>query len=769
MTPMPEYYAHTGSDPNDVSTWQTLSEHANEVARRAEAFAEKFDMGLWGRTLGLLHDAGKVSTGFRRRLEGGKSVDHSTAGAKIAIERYGTCGQFMAYALCGHHGGMANGIERSQCSSRARPALSRTPLEGRLASELEPYDAFFKLIEAGEIELPDPLQLGVPLRPCRAFADMKSKVFSTFVLEHFLYSCLVDGDYLDTERFMTPEAAKARDSRNLSSMSGLLAKLESYMGDLMGKAEDTPVNRARRSVYEDCLEAAARPSGLHSLTVPTGGGKTLSSMAFALRHAVEHEMDRVIVAVPFTTVTQQTAATLKDIFGAENVLEHHSNYDYRDLDDEEEVRQRLAVQNWDAPIVVTTNVQLFESLFSNKPGKSRKVHNMANSVIILDEAQTLPDSLLMPSLAMLEELAAGYGASIVLCTATQPALETLWPFGAQPREIVRSSVALAEAFGGRVAYESLGAIEQADLVERLASCHEVLCVVGTRKRARMIYDDVAAHAMERGELAEAERASDKGFFHLSAFMIPAHRSVMLERIRERLKNKERCVVVSTQLVEAGVDVDFPEVYRELAGLDSIVQAAGRCNREGRLPRSGIVHVFECSIDGERQKTGEWLEKMKGIARDVIRANGGEVDESLIPAFFKTRYDTENLDYKKIFQKLTSRDMIMAAFTTMPIEQCALDYRIIEEDSVPVFVPWGDEGRKLLKELLGAENPASMAMRLQRFSVGVPVWKIDEYRQTEAVEELEPFFILKEDGCRSFYREDVGLVAAGEEVLELLSC
>lgn len=769
MTAMPEYYAHTGSDPDDVSTWQTLSEHANEVARRAEAFAGKFDMGWWGHTLGLLHDAGKVSTGFRRRLEGGKPVDHATAGAKIAIDRYGTCGQFMAYALCGHHGGMPNGIERSQCRSRARATSSRTPLEGRLASELESYDAFFKLIEAGEIELPDPPQLGVPLRPRRAFADMKSKAFSTFVLEHFLYSCLVDGDYLDTERFMTPEAAKARDSRNLSSMSELLAKLESHMAALMGTAEDTPVNRARRSVYEDCLKAAARPSGLYSLTVPTGGGKTLSSLAFGLRHAVEHGKDRIIIAVPFTTVTQQTAATLKEVFGAENVLEHHSTYDYRDLDDEEKVRQRLAVQNWDAPIVVTTNVQLFESLFSNKPGKSRKVHNIANSVIILDEAQTLPDSLLMPSLAMLEELVAGYGASVVLCTATQPALETLWPFGSQPREIVRSREALAEAFGGRVAYESLGALEQDDLVERLASCHEVLCVVGTRKRASMTYADVVAQAVERGELAEDELASDKGFFHLSAFMIPAHRGVMLKRIRERLKNKERCVVVSTQLVEAGVDIDFPEVYRELAGMDSIVQAAGRCNREGRLPQRGMVHVFECSIDGERQKTGEWLEKLKGIARDVIRANGGEVDESLIPAFFKTRYDTEDLDDKKIFKKLTSREMIAAAFTTMPIEQCALDYQIIEEDSVPVFVPWGDEGRKLLKELLGAENPASMAMRLQRFSVGVPVWKIDEYRQAEAVEELEPFFILKEDGCRSFYREDVGLVAAGEEVLELLSC
>ncbi len=765
---MAECYAHTGSDSEDVSTWQTLSEHANEVARRAEVFAEKFDMAAWGRTLGLLHDAGKVSVGFRKRLEGGKSVDHSTAGAKIAVDRYGICGQFMAYALCGHHGGLPNGKTWSECP-RSLTGPLRRPLKDRLGGEIESYDAFFELVEAGQINLPDADQLGAPMRPGRTFESTARKAFSMFVLEHFLYSSLVDGDYLDTERFMTPEASEAREARDLASMEELLAKLESHMADLMEKANDTPVNHARRSVYEDCLATALQPSGLYTMTVPTGGGKTLSSMAFGLRHAVERRMERVIVAIPYTSIVEQTAATLKVIFGAENVLEHHSNYDFRDLDNEEKSKQRLAIQNWDAPIVVTTNVQLFESLFSNKPGKSRKVHNMARSVIILDEAQTLPDELLEPSLAMLEELASGYGSSIVLCTATQPALEGLWPFGAEPREIVQHRDLFDGAFGGRVTYESLGTIERADLVERIAAGHEVLCVVGTRVLAREIYDEVVASAVERGELSEAKRAFDKGYFHLSAFMIPAHRSAMLERIRERLDRKERCIVVSTQLVEAGVDVDFPEVYRELAGLDSIVQAAGRCNREGRLPESGAVRVFEISADGERQKTDTWLEKMKGIARDVIRENGGQVHEGLIPAFFKTRYGSECLDAKGIFQKTATKDLILDKFETMPFEQCALDYRIIEDDSVPVFVPWGDEGRNLLKELLGSENPAGLAMRLQRFSVGVPIWSIEGYKKAGAVEELEPFLILREDGCRSFYREDVGLVAVGEEVLKLLNC
>nr|WP_260620465.1 CRISPR-associated helicase Cas3' [Gordonibacter massiliensis (ex Traore et al. 2017)] len=760
-----ECYAHTGSDAEDVSTWQTLVEHANEVARRAEEFAAVFGMAPWGRTLGLLHDAGKATAGFQKRLRGGPSVDHATAGAKIAIDRYDVYGRLMAYALVGHHGGMPNGIVRTQCSAHLRDSL-RTPLEERLGREIESYDAFFELVDAGKITLPELQDLGAPMRPGRTFESTASKVFSLFVLDRFLYSALVDADYLDSERVMTPEAFEVRGAHECASTKELFAKLEGHMSALMAEAKDTPVNRARRAVHDDCLAAAAQPTGLFTMTVPTGGGKTLASVAFGLRHAVAHGMDRVIVAIPFTSIVEQTAAVLKKVLGEQNVLEHHSNYDFGDLDDERQAEQRLAVQNWDAPIVVTTNVQLFESLFSNKPGKSRKVHNMANSVIILDEAQTLPDSLLAPSLAMLEELAAGYGSSIVLCTATQPALDGLWPFGAKPREIVEHREAFDEAFGGRVSYEMLGTIEEADLVESLVERHEVLCVVGTRGGARTIYDDVVARAVERGELAHADRAFDEGFFHLSAFMVPAHRSAMLERIRARLADGRRCVVVSTQLVEAGVDVDFPEVYRELAGLDSIVQAAGRCNREGCLPEGGVARVFECSVDGERPKTNPWLEKMKTIARDVIDENGGKVDEGLIPAFFERRYDLESLDAKGVFAKLTSRKLINSGFTTMPFEQCAVDYRIIEDDSVPVFVPWGVEGRKLLKELLASENPAWMARSLQRFSVGVPAWLVGKYGDAFD-DSLEPFLILKDDGCRSFYREDVGLVAPGGEVLELL--
>ena len=232
---MTECYAHTGSDLDDASTWQTLSEHANEVARRAEAFAEKFGMGLWGRTLGLLHDAGKASAGFRKRLEGGKPVDHSTAGAKIAVDRYGAGGWFMAYALIGHHGGAPNGKVWSECS-RSQSAFLRTPLKNRLESEIESYDAFFELMETGEIDLPDIVQLGAPMRPGRTFESTARKAFSVFVLKHFLYSSLVDSDYLDTERFMTPEASEAREARELANMEELLAKLESHMADLMEKA-----------------------------------------------------------------------------------------------------------------------------------------------------------------------------------------------------------------------------------------------------------------------------------------------------------------------------------------------------------------------------------------------------------------------------------------------------------------------------------------------------------------------------------------------------
>lgn len=490
-------YAHTDGSKGGLAC-QRLEDHLSAVSERASSFADRFGMKEWGRALGILHDAGKSSEAFQRRLQGSaQHVDHSTAGAKIALDRYGEygVGRLLAYAVAAHHGGLMNGITSSQGAGS-----SLTPLEQRLQKEVEPYDAFFDLLgESDLLALPSASELGLPFVPHRKTApgnNVSARCFSVYVLARMLYSSLVDADYLDTEHFMTPDASQARNDQKRASIPELLEMLQAHLATK--SSMDSPVNRARQAVLSDCVAAAEQEPGLFSLTVPTGGGKTLSSLAFALKHAKQYGMDRVIIAIPFTSIVEQTAAVFKSIFGSENILEHHSNYDFSDLDDEEGYAQRLTAQNWDAPIVVTTNVQLFESLFANKPGKSRKVHSIANSVIILDEAQTLPDSLLTLSLAMLEELTFGYGATIVLCTATQPALDMVWPFGSKPREITVHKDSFAEAFGSRVVYETAGVLEKDQLVSQLSECDQVLCVVGTKAEACEIYRELVRQGDKDG-------------------------------------------------------------------------------------------------------------------------------------------------------------------------------------------------------------------------------------------------------------------------------
>lgn len=772
-------YAHSkeGAGPDE---WQTLDDHLIRVADRAAEFAGSFGYKNWGRALGLLHDAGKVNPAFQRRLHGaGERVDHGAPGAREALSRYrsqlgDTNGRLLAFAIAGHHGGMPNGI--SAGFEGRTPLKSRLSKEGveKTAREFEDYAARVGLClpESGAME-PLPLEK-LAIAGERSDVDFARGIFSCSTFTRMLFSCLVDADYLDTERFMTVEDAAMREGTARDNVLELSYRLDRHMEDVQASAVPSKVNGMRSKVLEACRSAATWEPGIYSLTVPTGGGKTLASLSFALHHAISNDMARVIYAIPFTSIVEQAAQVFRSVLGDVNVLEHHSNYDFDAVTDEErKLSERLAIQNWEAPLIVTTNVQLFESLFSNKPGKCRKLHNIANSVIVLDEAQMLPDNLLTVTLAMLEELVADFNVTVLLCTATQPALEGLWPFGAHPREIVPFQDELSAVLDGRTKFVIEGAIREELLVDALVSNHQVLCIVGTKKKARRLFEDIVNEI----DVGDTEDSFAAGIFHLSANMTPLHRSIVLTEIRRRLAEGERCVVVSTQLIEAGVDVDFPVVYRELAGIDSLIQAAGRCNREGRNSE-GTVHVFEISdevalgLSNERFDTS-WLGQMKSIARQVIDDYDNTLDSSMSKEFFQRRYAVtteKGLDANGLYADMTSASLLASTpvFGTLEFEDYAEKYRIIEDASVPVFVPWGEKGQELLAKLQeGCSRGASASAyvtKLQQSSVGVAPWFFSELEKLGAVDSktYAPINVLSlQHNCRETYSDVVGLLEPGE--------
>ncbi|MCI7746536.1 MAG: CRISPR-associated helicase Cas3' [Collinsella sp.] len=778
------WYAHSPSD-EIPELWQPLDEHLRNVAETAGSFASEFGCEQWGYSAGVQHDIGKACDIFQARLSGsGKRVDHASPGAALVIEENrdpelgNLVGDTLALTISGHHGGIPNYLLQEKDE--------HTPLHERLAkfsdSQLKEFAERFT-----EMELDAPtLQkleehpavhrlLDLQRRGLVQQSDFNRFGFSSTVFCRMLFSCLVDADYLDTERFLTPDVHEDRHKGSYGTIAALEKRLDDYMAQLEAKAPDTPVNRARASILRDCRSKAKSPQGLFTLTVATGGGKTLASLAFALRHARINGARRVIFAIPYTSIVEQNAAVFRQVLGAENVLEHHSNYDFEVSGGERARHERLAVQNWDAPVIVTTNVQLLESLFSNKPGKCRKLHNIVGSVIVLDEAQTLPDDLLTPTLAMFEELCDRYRTSIVLCTATQPALDKHWPYGAKPVEIVTHRDGFEEAFGQRVSFKMLGEINEEALAARVAAQQQALCIVDTKRKARALYEQVLKIVSDADGGVEPFDRVD-GVFHLSANMTPLHRSSVLEEIRRRLESGERCVVISTQLIEAGVDVDFPVVFREMAGIDSLFQAAGRCNREGRR-ETGEVWVFD--LTDERSSSGvplgrTWLARMKEIARLLLKDHGRPFDDKLVEDFFHQRYLRAAPDAQGIYKLLADSEVGRTmSLSTSCLERVARKYRIIDDSAIPVFVPWGEEGRSLLSRLRRAVergmSPAVMTMVLQRSSVSVRADLYDRLRRDGAIdsETYAPINVLLEDGCRTFYSNEVGLLEPGKEELATL--
>ncbi|MCO8124378.1 CRISPR-associated helicase Cas3', partial [Stieleria sp. TO1_6] len=596
------YYAHSLPD-QPPSNWETMAEHEKAVANRCEEFAARIhpEFKSWGNLLGCWHDIGKYSNEFQtyihkanhqldamqdiHRAELSGRVDHSTAAAKWAVDQFGPLGRLVAYVFAGHHAGLPDWDDgHSQSGLRQRLNKQIANFANNAPEDLKflPKPPMVNLAKLGKH----------PISP----GDHIRQTFRVAMFARMLFSCLVDADFLATEAFMSPIQSKQREFENLS-LDQLRDCLAVHIDELTAAAPKTILNEIRKKIREECIEKSTLEPGFFSLDVPTGGGKTLASLEFALRHAHagSWEMDRVIIAVPFTSIIEQNAQVYRDVFasfGDRAVLEHHSNLEPC----RESAANRLQSENWDAPLVVTTNVQLFESLFATRTSQCRKLHRLARSVIILDEAQTLPVELIQPTLMVLEELVECYGCSVVLCTATQPALSIRdrFPIGLRNiRAIIDDADVLHQklartrvnVIGGSASHltnpiaesSSDGCIrlDNEDLADEMAALDRVLCIVNTRPDAADVFDRLG---------------DDEGNFHLSTRMCAAHRLERFTEIRKCLQpeSKRPCRVVSTQLIEAGVDVDFPVVMRAACGLDSLTQAAGRCNREGKLEVGEVV-------------------------------------------------------------------------------------------------------------------------------------------------------------------------------------
>lgn len=711
------FLAHIAENADGSPRPHDLAEHLKQVAAGAAAKAALFGSADWARAAGLWHDLGKYRPGFQRyirecadaHIEGrvpSREKTHSAAGALHAIATLGAqsgrhgelAARVLAYLIAGHHAGLDDwhgGLKTRLVSSDAakeyaesQPSAPQELLHGHSALNLN------NAVPGG---------IGTP------------GAFALWV--RMMFSALVDADFLDTEAFMNAGQAAARGSfPTLTEMRG------AYDAHMAGFAADTPVRQLRADILRQCRSKALGQPGLYTLTVPTGGGKTLASLGFALDHALAHGKRRVIYAIPYTSIIEQTADVFRDVFnplGRDCVIEHHSQADSAPAD--ETPASRLACENWDAPLVVTTNVQLFESLFASRTSRCRKLHNLAGSVLILDEAQQLPPEFLQPILDVLRLLVGHYGVTVVLCTATQPALSTTDYFDPSrnlrgldgANEIIDDPDALYAALkrvSVRLPADFITPTPWPTLASELAGHDCVLAIVNTRGSARELF-----------------QLMPEGTLHLSALMCGAHRSDVLTHIRQRLDARRKgsdsapLRIVSTQLIEAGVDLDVPVVYRALSGLDSIAQAAGRCNREGRLTEGGQVVVF---VPPVATPAGS-LRKGADACRSVLHGiTGNPLERGLFERYFREFYANVDLDKEGIVALLTpeqNRDNPLATNFRTAAER----FHLIEDTQAPVIVLYrGPDGLdETVDKLLGKlakDGPERWLMRaLQRYTVNLP--------------------------------------------------
>lgn len=717
-----------------------MEEHLRNVEKLAKEFGKDSGISEFAQIVGLLHDLGKYSAEFQMRLQGGPRVDHSTAGAKELKELLKgspqeVFAQLLAYPIMGHHTGLPD-------------YGGETDLEGgtvcaRLKNNLPPYHEYKSELDLSALPLPQrlpirPLHLPImPEKPPKNYFG-----FSLSFLTRMIYSALVDADFQETETYMKGKKPRG----GYDDIPTLRDKLDAHLKQFENPTSE--VNRKRNEILHSCIERGeTEKPGFFSLTVPTGGGKTLASMAFALHHAAKHGLKRVIYVIPFTTIIEQNANVFKGIFGEEQVLEHHSNFDWegkkrQDADNRTNsalAKLKLAAENWDIPIVVTTNVQFFESLFADKSSRCRKLHNIAKSVIIFDEAQMLPREYMRPAMAAVWELVTNYGASAVFCTATQPGLERFLPEDAKPKELAPNPPALFD-FYKRVEVKHLGTLTDEELLARLNAHEQALCIVNTRRHASGLFSGLQGNEEN---------------YHLSTLMCPAHRRAKLEEIRTRLSEGKTCRVVSTTVMEAGIDLDFPVGYRALSGLDSINQAAGRVNREMKRGLSEMF-VFEPNSKFLPNKTPSFLKQTAAVARMVLRDHAeAPISIPAVQAFFGQLYnlqDPQAFDFKRIMDCFDDTE------GRFKFETAARAFQIIEDPTVTVIIPYEEEAKRLIEELKYTDYPFSTLRKLQPYTVSIFEGEFDKLSSKGVILTIEDtYHFLNPDAMQEYYDPQRGLL------------
>lgn len=711
-----EYLAHVRKDGE---SWEIhhLEDHLLSVAELCKQFTDTFGVGSIGYLIGLWHDLGKYKDEFQERigiksgydeeayLEGktAKSVKHAITGGLFAMDTLKQVGLVLAFPIIGHHTGLKD-FEDLKLSLQ----------------ELKEIEALFKLKKY----IPDHI-LDVKIEQNKlAFKDK-----TLFI--RMLFSSLVDADRLDTEKFMNPESFKLRTISNSQSIFiEMDKKLDLHLEKLEMDSEKTSVNQLRNEILKTVQSKSSLSSGFFTLTVPTGGGKTLSSLSFALKHTIQHKKSRIIYGIPYISIIEQNAEVFKNILGAENVLEHHSSIE---LDkDNENSRNRLLTENWDHPLIVTTNVQLFESLFSSKTSRVRKIHNIINSVIILDEAQMIPPDYLQPILNCLKELVEYYHVTVILCTATQPAFNTVQTMNYHLKGIDNSTELAPDPIQ---LHKQLKRVQVYKPVHEESSWDEISDQVQEQKQALVIVN-------RKDDAYKLFQMLSGNKYHLSTNMCAEHRTDILNRIKGDLKNKVQVYVVSTQLIEAGVDIDFPVVFRAMTGLDSIAQAAGRCNREGKRDKLGDVFVFEPI---QKSPSGH-LKQAENAGRVCLN----QFDETLQPDAYKKYF--EELFWIKGEKGLDKKEIENHLKPNMKFKEISDEFQLIDDFTFPVIVPY-KKGKEIIEKMKYSID-YKLLRQSQRYIVNIRSDAYKILKTKKLIREIDNTISILE--IESLYNETTGL-------------